>query len=217
MMYFVVAGICLKRDLAIFVRMASYGAVSIIIIAFFVIGVGIYSFSNTSFQILSYPSQPQPPPINQDIQQALTPILLFNTNFSPLAGVLGVGFFLHPLTVSIVRNNLNQSNNERDVCLGYTLVFISYISVGVFGYFGFMGTYFSEYEQLPQDADKPLAQNCIQMFRNSDILAFVLRMIIFVLVFSAFPILQHFFRAGFLKLILGENKVNENQTQDDQE
>jgi len=86
---------------------------------------------------------------------------LFNTNFSPLAGVLGVGFFLLPLTVPIVRNNLLQEHNERDVSYGYFLVFLSYASIGLFGYFGFMGVYFSEYDKVAPQNELPLAQNCI--------------------------------------------------------
>ena len=76
--------------------------------------------------------------LNKDIKN----IYLFNTNFSPLAGVLGVGYFLHPLTVPIVRKNLKQENNERDVTYAYFLVFVSYSSIGLFGYFGFNGVYF---------------------------------------------------------------------------
>jgi hypothetical protein len=32
-------------------------------------------------------------------------IFLINSNFTPLAGVLGIGYFLHPVSVPIVRNN----------------------------------------------------------------------------------------------------------------
>jgi amino acid permease len=30
---------------------------------------------------------------------------MFNNNFTPLAGVLGIGYFLHPISVPIIRNN----------------------------------------------------------------------------------------------------------------
>ena len=82
---------------------------------------------------------------------------MFNTNFTPLAGVLGVGFFLHPFTVPIVRNNLNQKNNERDVSWGYFLVFLSYALIGLFGYFGFRGVYFAGYEDKAPESGKPIA------------------------------------------------------------
>ena len=72
-------------------------------------------------------------------------IFLVNTNFTPLAGVLGIGYFLHPVSVPIVRNNLNQQHNERDLSWGYLLVFLSYVVIGLSGYFGFMGLAFTPY------------------------------------------------------------------------
>ena len=44
------------------------------------------------------------------------------------------------------------------------------------------------------------------MFSKSDIIAFILRIIVFLLVFCAFPILLHFFRATVLKIMYGEGK-----------
>ena len=82
---------------------------------------------------------------------------MFNSNFSPLAGLLGVGYCLHPQIIPIMRNNKKQENNERDVSIGYFLVFLSYVLIGVFGYFGFTGIYFSEYEKLAPESGKPLA------------------------------------------------------------
>lgn len=38
------------------------------------------------------------------------------------------------------------------------------------------------------------------MFGKTDLLAFLVRILIFVLVFSSFPILNHFFRDGIIKL-----------------
>ncbi len=70
---------------------------------------------------------------------------MFNSNFSPLAGALGIGYFLHTVSLPIVRNNANQKNNERDVFLGYCLVGFTYMSVGLMGSIGFMGSHFFEY------------------------------------------------------------------------
>ena len=75
---------------------------------------------------------------------------LFNTDFSPLAGTLGIGYFLHTVSLPIIKNNAKQENNERDVFLGYLLVGLSYISVGIMGSIGFIGTYFNPYFQNPE-------------------------------------------------------------------
>jgi len=54
-MYFVMASLCLKRDLSLFILMSSYGAISIIIISIFIFSVGIYSLSNTTYQTVIIP------------------------------------------------------------------------------------------------------------------------------------------------------------------
>ena len=81
-------------------------------------------------------------------------LYLFNTNFSPLAGQLGIGYFLHTVSIPIIKNNEKQENNERDVFLGYVMVAASYILVGVMGYIGFMGIIFTEkYQNMPRNDD----------------------------------------------------------------
>lgn len=59
--------------------------------------------------------------------------------------MLGIGYFLHTVSIPIVKNNEHQENNERDVTIGYMLVAGTYIIVGVMGYFGFIGTFFNEF------------------------------------------------------------------------
>jgi hypothetical protein len=59
--------------------------------------------------------------------------------------MLGIGYFLHTVSVPIIKNNANQENNERDVLFGYLLVGFSYVFVGIFGSIGFTGTYFTEH------------------------------------------------------------------------
>ena len=59
--------------------------------------------------------------------------------------MLGIGYFLHPISLPIVRGNRVQKNNERDLSLGYFFTFLSYVIIGIFGYIGFMGAYFTGY------------------------------------------------------------------------
>jgi hypothetical protein len=44
-----------------------------------------------------------------------------------------------------MRSAKNPENNIRDLFISYTLVFMSYIIVGGFGYIGFIGTFFDGY------------------------------------------------------------------------
>jgi hypothetical protein len=57
-------------------------------------------------------------------------------------GILSGGYYLHNITLPIMKNNKNKENNIRDLAIGYFLVFISYVICGSLGYFGFTGTYF---------------------------------------------------------------------------
>jgi len=73
--------------------------------------------------------------------------MLFNTNFSPLAGAYCCGFFLHQSSIPMLKNNKEQKNNVRDVTVGYMLVLFSYMLSGVFGYIGFIGFKFASIQQ----------------------------------------------------------------------
>ena len=68
---------------------------------------------------------------------------MFNLNFAPLAGDLCTGYFLHTCSLSVLRASKNPENTNRDLFLGYFLVFISYAIVGLFGYIGFIGSEFA--------------------------------------------------------------------------
>lgn len=67
---------------------------------------------------------------------------MFDKGFPSLMGILGGGYYLHNITLPIIRNSKNPKNNKRDVMIGYTLVLISYLLCGMLGYFGFTGEYF---------------------------------------------------------------------------
>jgi hypothetical protein len=126
---------------------------------------------------------------------------MLNNNFAPLAGMLGIGYFMHPISIPIVRGNKIQANNERDLTVAYLLTCLSYVVIGAFGYLGFMGVYFTEYGAHAPVTERPIAQNCITMFGPTDKLAFLMRILLFFLVFFSFPILIHFFRSGIVKLV----------------
>jgi hypothetical protein len=92
-----------KKDLSIFIRLMSYGSAFIMALIVFIIGFGFYGFGTTHYEIM---------PAGEDIPP-YTPlddtryIKLFNSDFSPLAGALGIGYFLHTVSLPIVRNNAN--------------------------------------------------------------------------------------------------------------
>ena len=62
---------------------------------------------------------------------------LFGSHAHSLVGILCGGFYLHNISLPIIRNAQNPENNLRDVFLGFLLVFISYVACGTLGYIGF--------------------------------------------------------------------------------
>lgn len=124
--------ICMKKDLSVFIRLMQYGSYFIITLMMLNVLIGIYGFTNTEYQILPPSNQSKP-----NVDDNLRFLYLFNTNFSPLAGQLGIGYFLHTVAVPIIKNNEKPENNERDVLFGYILVCFSYICVGTMGYIGY--------------------------------------------------------------------------------
>jgi solute carrier family 38 (sodium-coupled neutral amino acid transporter), member 9 len=135
-------------------------------------------------------------------------LTLFSTNFASLAGVLGIAYFLHPVTIPIVRANKHQEFNTRDVSLGYFYVYLTYLIIGLFGYIGFSGSYFRPYLET---FNYVINQNCLKMFEKTDVIAVVLRLLVFALNFTGVPILTHFVRGSLIKVIFGEEEESEEE------
>ena len=119
---------------------------------------------------------------------------MVNNNFAPVAGVLCAGYFLHVVGVPILRNAKEPKNNERDLFIGYFLVFISYLILGGLGYIGFIGFNFAGYfEDVRATATAGLInQNCMNMFPYTDVVAFIVRLSIFFMILSGYPLMHYF-------------------------
>jgi len=74
---------------------------------------------------------------------------LVGSHFAVLMGILGGGFYFHNISLPVIRNSKNPENNERDVLIGYFLVFLTYCFAGVLGYYGSVGETFSTEAKLP--------------------------------------------------------------------
>lgn len=86
--------------------------------------------------------------------------------------------------------------------IGYLMVFISYAIVGSLGYIGFMGTDFAQYfvDHENKSNAGQIDQNCLNMFAYTDVSAFVLRLAIFFLLFSTYPLVAYFLYDLILRL-----------------
>ena len=121
----------LIRKMSLFIKFASFGVIFVFFTLVFIIGIGIYGFKSTHYVFH--------PTINMDESE----IKLFNKHYPPLIAILGGGYFLHVITLPIIKDAKNPEDNTKNVFIGYFIVFLSYSLCGVFGYFGFSGKYFT--------------------------------------------------------------------------
>lgn len=56
-----------------------------------------------------------------------------STNFGKLAGTSAVAFTVHTVVATIIKSNINQQNNIRDLRISYLLGLIMYIVIGWIG------------------------------------------------------------------------------------
>lgn len=159
--FFILLGITAIRNLAFFVKIATFGVLFVIMIIIFIFGMGIYGFTNTEY-VYSHDEKLLHPTASL--------IVLFNGAFGPLMGILGGGYYLHNISIPIVKNAKNPEKNIRDVFIGYFMVFISYAICGLFGYYGFSGSVFEGAE---------IQQICLLMFSSKNVLAIIIRFCVF--------------------------------------
>jgi hypothetical protein len=198
---FVLMGMTAIRQLGFFVKFNTFGVLFIFMIIAFIVGIGIYGFTNTNY-VFSVP----PPPFDPKKDKDPWVISLFKSNFPPLMGILGGGYYLHNITLPIVRNSANPKNNVRDVFIGYFLVFMSYTLCGVMGYFGFSGTYFTSDTNY-----EGIKSNCLFMFPPENIFATIIRFATFFQLLAAMCLMFACQRAQIYLLIYGDAERAEKQ------
>ena len=157
------------RDLKIFVMINSYGVIFVICIITSIIGIGIYSLTNTqyTYNITNYNEH-----YSSGDTSYLAYITLASSSFPPLMGILGGGFYFHNISLPVIRNASNPENNVRDVMIGYLLVLMTYIFCGLLGYYGFSG---SAFENKNPMGPQGIQQNCLNMFSATSLLGTFMR------------------------------------------
>lgn len=192
--FFVAIYVTNKKDLSLFVKFGSMGSFFVMTLMLFIIVTGILALGNTSYTFGTFDEA-----LGTDWMTDQRTLVLYNSKFSPLAGILCAGYFLHTCSLSIIRTAKFPEKANRDIFIGYCLVFVSYITVGTLGYIGFIGTDFRDYYVSP-DPKTLIDENCLNMFKYSSVPAFVLRIAIFFLLFSSYPLLCHFLRTIIFNL-----------------
>jgi hypothetical protein len=98
-LFFALITLCSKKDLSIFMKVGSIGVIFVFMLIIFIVITGVVAFTNTEFMIGSTEAAKE-----TDWNSSLRTLTLFNSNFSPLAGILGLGYFLHTCSLPIVRS-----------------------------------------------------------------------------------------------------------------
>jgi len=108
------------------VKINTFGVIFTILIIVFICSVGIEALYTKKFEYRSV-----------DFESETVGIKLSSDGYPHLLGILGGGYYLHNISLPIFRNSKNPQYNIRDAFIGYFLVFLSYVSCGVLGYYGF--------------------------------------------------------------------------------
>ncbi|XP_038068594.1 sodium-coupled neutral amino acid transporter 9-like isoform X1 [Patiria miniata] len=106
----------------------------------------------------------------------------FSGRFPAFSGLLSLGFFIHNAISSILRAQSHPEHNGRDMTIAYVLVAVTYTFVGVMFYSTF---------PLRKDC---LADNLLDNFSHSDVLAFTARLFLLFQMVTLFPLLVFIFR-----------------------
>ncbi|KAM5264700.1 neutral amino acid transporter 9 isoform 3-T3 [Ctenodactylus gundi] len=122
-------------------------------------------------------------------------ILEIRFQFPQLTGVLTLAFFIHNCIITLLKNNKNQENNVRDLCIAYMLVTLTYLYIGIL--------VFASFPSPPLSKDC-IEQNFLDNFPSSDILSFIARIFLLFQMMTVYPLLGYLARVQLLGHIFGD-------------
>ncbi|XP_059132054.1 neutral amino acid transporter 9 isoform X3 [Peromyscus eremicus] len=115
--------------------------------------------------------------------------------FPQLTGVLTLAFFIHNCIITLLKNNKNQENNVRDLCIAYMLVTLTYLYIGVL--------VFASFPSPPLSKDC-IEQNFLDNFPSGDTLSFIARIFLLFQMMTVYPLLGYLARVQLLGHIFGD-------------
>lgn len=195
LMFVILVTVSMKKDLTIFMKMGSIGAVCVTSLIIFVVAYSIYSISNTTYAFNISSSDIDP---NIFDHQNL---LLFNSGYSSLAGVLCAGYFIHQCSLPIIANAAEPEKNIRNVFIGYCMVFMCYVVVGTLGYIAFSGSTFIADHSGDTIGTINIEQNFLSMFKYDAPPAIAVRLMLFTQLSCSYPLVNHFQRCLLVNLL----------------
>ena len=72
-------------------------------------------------------------------------IVLFGYNLTEIIGVYSLAFMIHNSIVGMMKTNVNQDNNSRDLLFAYIIVLLKYLVLGILGSFAYAAFYYHKH------------------------------------------------------------------------
>ena len=164
------------EDLSIILKIGQYGVVSIGLFLIFIIYKGAENISKGN--------------VNLDNVKIITP------DFATLCGVFSLSFMCHNVIIPVMRNNIQQTKNHRDISSAYMLTGFIYLIIGIFGCFAIAGL----------NPENKRYDTFLEYF-SDEIFTIIIECFFFCQLLSVMPILWYVCRSQFFKLIYGDKQV----------
>ena len=176
----------IMKEMGFLVRINSFGIYFVSVLIIFVLFNGFQGLCTTKYEFKYIKNI-------KDIEPRY--LYLFGPNPSKLAGGACLGLFAHSVILPLLKNNEKQENNKRDLFIGYLLVVITYLAVGILGYIGFSAKNF----------DGDFKDNWFRFFKGDDKFILFLRALNVIQLLSIFPILCYIIRIQFFGIFFNNN------------
>ena len=164
------------KDLTLILKIGQFGIVSIAAFIVYIVTKGSENISKGN--------------VNLDNIKIITP------DFATLCGVFSLSFMCHNVIIPVIRNNHDETKNQRDIVLGYFMTASIYTIIGFFGCFAIAG--------LNPDN---LRYDTVLEYFSDDIFTVVIEILLFLQLISVVPILWYVCRSQFFNLIYANEAV----------
>ncbi|XP_069089330.1 neutral amino acid transporter 9-like [Pleurodeles waltl] len=109
----------------------------------------------------------------------------FNPSFPIMSGTLMLAYFMHNCIITLMRNNDETKNNVRDLCIGYLLVCLTYLYIGIIFFISFPSP------PIPKTC---IAQNFLDNLPISDMWGMIGRLLLLFQLITVYPLLAFIIR-----------------------
>lgn len=190
----------LPRNTSYIQKVNAFGVVFICIFLGFIIMTGVRQMATTDY-IYSVEAFNEAKGSNDPVveKEYHAYIPLINSQFTPLMGILGGGYYFHNMSLSMLHNAEKPQDNVRNIAIGFFLVFCTYSLIGVLGVYGFTGEAFAAFEP----SVNMIKENCLNMFASDNGMATFIRACILCQLLCVNTLLFGLLRSQILLLYKG--------------